>query len=87
VGGFVLGAEASGADIDFSWSSFYHNRSAVNIRKPASGGVAFGVADTMPKLSLFTANFTLHGNLSILLDHPRKSQDFCEDPVNLKFCQ
>jgi len=31
-GSFILGAEASGADIDFSFSSFYHNRSSVNIR-------------------------------------------------------
>jgi len=31
-GGFVLGAEASGADVDFSFLSFYHNRSSVNIR-------------------------------------------------------
>jgi hypothetical protein len=31
-GGFVLGAEASGADVDFSWPSFYHNRSSVDIR-------------------------------------------------------
>jgi len=31
-GGFVLGAEASGADVDFSFLTFYHNRSSVNIR-------------------------------------------------------
>jgi hypothetical protein len=31
-GGFILGAEASGADVDFSFLSFYHNRSSVNIR-------------------------------------------------------
>jgi hypothetical protein len=86
-GGFVLGAEASSADVDFSWSSFYHNRSAVNIRKPASGGMPFGVAYTMPKLSFFTANFALHRNFSSLLNHPRKSCDFRGDPVNLKFCQ
>ena len=28
----ILGAEASGADVDFSWPSFYHNRSSVDIR-------------------------------------------------------
>jgi len=31
-GGFILGAEASSADVDFSFPSFYHNRSSVNIR-------------------------------------------------------
>ena len=31
-GCFILGAEASGADVDFSFLSFYHNRSPVNIR-------------------------------------------------------
>jgi len=29
---FILGAEASGAHVDFSFLSFYHNRSPVNIR-------------------------------------------------------
>jgi hypothetical protein len=31
-GSFILGAEASGADVDFSFPSFYHNRSSVDIR-------------------------------------------------------
>ena len=31
-GWFILGAEASGANVDFSFPSFYHNRSSVNIR-------------------------------------------------------
>ena len=31
-GGFILGAEASSADVDFSFLTFYHNRSSVNIR-------------------------------------------------------
>ena len=79
-----MGAEASSADVDFSFSSFYHNRSPVDIRKPASGGVLFGVADTMPKLSLFTANIAFHGNLSILLNRPRKSGDFRGDPFKFK---
>ena len=57
---FILGAEASGADVDFSFSSFYHNRSALNIGQPASQGTLFGVAYIMTELSLFTADFTLH---------------------------
>ena len=64
-GGFIMGAQASGADVDFFGSSFYHNRSSVNIRQPASHGMLFGVAYTMPELSLFTANFALHRNYSI----------------------
>jgi len=31
-GGFILGTEASGADVDFSFLTFYHNRGSVNIR-------------------------------------------------------
>ena len=86
-GGFVLGAEASRADVDFSAPSFYHNRSSVNIRQPASGGMLFGMAYTTPKSSSFTANITLHRNFSLLLNQPRKSSDFHGYPVNLKFCQ
>jgi len=86
-GGFILGAEASSADVDFLLAPFYHNCCAMNIREPFSIGTSFGVAYTMPKLSSFTANFALHRNFSLLLNHPRKSQDFRGDPVNLKFCQ
>src|SRR3972149_4466682 len=64
-GGFVLGAEASGANVDFSFPSFYHNRSSLDVRQPASQGMLFGVAYTMPKCSFFTANFALHRNFSI----------------------
>ena len=76
-GGFVLGAEASGADVDFSFPSLYHNRSSVDIRQPASGGMLFRMAYTTPEGRSFTANFALHRNFSLLLNHP----------VNLKFCQ
>ena len=31
-GWFILGAEASSADVDFLLAPFYHNRSSVNIR-------------------------------------------------------
>jgi hypothetical protein len=31
-GGFILRAEASGADVDFSSPSLYHNRGALDIR-------------------------------------------------------
>jgi len=44
----------------------------------------FGVAYIMADLSFFTANLALHGNFSILLDHPRKSCVFRGDPVNFK---
>jgi len=60
-----LGAEASGADVDFSFPSFYHNRSSVDIRQPASQGMPLGVAYIMPGLSFFTANLALHRNFSI----------------------
>ena len=63
-GGFVLGAEASGADVDFSFLSLYHNRSPLDIRQPAPGGMLFGMAYTAPKLNSFTANFALHRNFS-----------------------
>jgi len=64
-GGFILGAEASGADVDFSFPSFYHDCSPVNIRQPASQGTPLGVAYIMSSLSCFTANLTLHRNFSI----------------------
>ena len=83
-GGFILGAEASSADIDFLLAPFYHNRSSMNIREPFSIGTSFGMTYTVPKLSSFTANLALHGNFSILLNHPRKSCAFRGDPVNFK---
>jgi hypothetical protein len=64
-GGFVLGAEASGADVDFSFPSLYHNRSSVNIGQPASQGMLLGVTYIMPSLSFFTANIAFHRNLPI----------------------
>jgi hypothetical protein len=86
-GGFILGAKASGADVDFSGPSLYHNRSSVDIRQPASRGMLFRMAYTTPEGRSFTANFTLHRNFPSLSNHPRKSGDFGGDPVNLKFCQ
>lgn len=65
-GGFVLGAEASGADVDFSGPSFYHNRSSLDIRQPASGGMLFRMAYTIPESRSFTANIALHRNFSFL---------------------
>jgi len=63
-GGFVLGAEAPRADVDFSFPSLYHNRSSLDIRQPLSRGMLFGMAYTAPKLNSFTANFALHRNFS-----------------------
>jgi hypothetical protein len=63
-GGFVPGAEASGADVDFSWPSLYHNRSPLDIRQPLSRGMLFGMAYTISEGSSFTANFALHRNFS-----------------------
>lgn len=59
-GGFVLGAEAPRADVDFSLPSLYHNRSPLDIRQPASEGMLFGMAYTTPKVSFFTTNLALH---------------------------
>jgi hypothetical protein len=64
-GGFVMGAEASSADVDFCLLSFYHNRSSVDIRQPASRGMLFGMAYTAPEVSSFTANITLHRNCPV----------------------
>jgi hypothetical protein len=63
-GGFRPGAETPGADVDFSFPSFYHNRSSLDIRQLASQGMLFGVAYAMPKLGSFTANFALHRSFS-----------------------
>ena len=64
---FVLGAQASGTDVYFRLSSFYHNRGSLNIGQPAPRGMSFGVAHTIPELSRFTANLALHRNLSASL--------------------
>jgi hypothetical protein len=64
-GGFVPGAETPRADVDFSFPSLYHNRSALDIRQPAPGGMLFGMAYTAPKISFFTANFALHRNFPV----------------------
>lgn len=63
-GGFVVGAEAPRADVDFSSPSLYHNRSSLDIRPPAPEGMLFGMAYTAPKSNLFAAIFALHGNFS-----------------------
>jgi hypothetical protein len=59
-GGFVLGAEAPRADIDFCFLSLYHNRSPLNVRHPAPGSMLLGMAYTAPKVRFFTANLALH---------------------------
>ena len=63
-GGFILGAQAPRADVDFSFPSLYHNRSSLDIRQPPSPGMLFGMAYTAPERDLFTANFTLHRDFS-----------------------
>jgi hypothetical protein len=67
-GGFILGAEASGADVDFSFSSLYHNRGPLDIGQPLSRGMLFGMAYTAPESNLFAANLTFHGDFSFYLD-------------------
>ena len=67
-GRFVLGAEAPGADVDFSLPSFYHNRSSLDIRQPLSRGMLFGMAYTAPKSNLFAENLALHKSFSFYLD-------------------
>ena len=67
-GGFILRTEASGADVDFSFPSLYHNRSPLDIRQPTSRGMLFGMADTAPKSDLFAANLALHGDFSFCLN-------------------
>ena len=67
-GGFILGAETPRADVDFSFPSLYHNRSPLDIGQPLSRGMLFGMADTTPKLDLFTANLTLHRDFSFYLN-------------------
>lgn len=64
-GGFVLGAEAPRADVDFSLLSLYHNRSSLDIGEPAPGGMPLGMADTAPKSNLFAANFALHKDFPV----------------------
>ena len=67
-GGFVLRAEASGADVDFSFPSLYHNRSSLDIRQPLSRGMLFGMAYTAPESNLFSTNLALHRDVSFYPD-------------------
>jgi hypothetical protein len=67
-GDFVLRADAPGADVDFSFPSFYHNRSSLDIRQPLSRGMSLGMAYTASKSDLFTTNFALHRNFSFYLN-------------------
>jgi hypothetical protein len=65
---FVLGAEASGADVDFSFPSLYHNRSSLDIRQPLPRGMLLGMAYTAPESNLFSANLALHRDVSFYSD-------------------
>ena len=47
---FVLGSQASGAQVQSLLLAIYSNSNPVNIRYPATIGVAFGVAHIMAKL-------------------------------------
>lgn len=67
-GGFVLSAEASGADVDFSLPSLYHDRSSLDIGQPSSRGMLFGMAHTATKCDLFSTNLTLHRDFSFYLN-------------------
>jgi len=60
-------AQASGTDVCFCLSSFYHNRGSLDIGQPAPQGMPFGMAHTIPELSRFTANLALHRNFSASL--------------------
>ncbi len=51
----MLGAQASGAQVKSFWLAIYNKSSRVNIRHPATFGVAFGVADIMTELRCFPA--------------------------------
>jgi len=63
----MLGAEASSADVDFSFPSFYHDCSSMDIRQPASQSMLFGMAYIMPKLRFLATNLTLHRKFSTSL--------------------
>jgi hypothetical protein len=69
-GGFVLSAEASGADVDFSLPSLYHNRSSLDIGQPSSRGMLFRMAHTATKLHLLPTDLTLHRDFSFYLNLP-----------------
>ena len=72
-GDFILGAEASGADVDFSLPSLYHNRSSLDVRQPLSRGMLLGVAYTAAESDLLSTNLALHGDFSFYLDLPNNN--------------
>ena len=66
-GWLILRAQASGTDVCFCLSSFYHNRGSLDVGQPAPQGTPFGVAHTIPELSRLATNLALHRNLSASL--------------------
>lgn len=60
---FILGAETSGADVDFLLSTVYHDCGSMNIGQPAPLGMFFGVAYAITKLNSLATDITLHKRL------------------------
>jgi hypothetical protein len=56
----MLGAEASGADLDLDPLAFHHDLGSVDIGQRAPQGMPLGVAYIVPGLGRFAANLTLH---------------------------
>ena len=55
----MLGAQASGAQVESFWLAVDIDRSRVNIGHPAAVSALFRVADTMTELRRFTAEIAL----------------------------
>jgi MFS-type transporter involved in bile tolerance (Atg22 family) len=58
-----LGAETSGANIDFLLSTVYDDCGLMNIGQPAALGMFVGVAYAITKLGSLATDITLHKRL------------------------
>jgi len=59
--GFILGAQAPGTQVEPLYLAVHGNGDRVDIGRPASVGVALGVADAVAELGDFTAYIAFHG--------------------------
>jgi hypothetical protein len=63
--GLIMGAQASGAQVDLLHLAFDHDGSRMNIGSKGPVGMAFRMADILAEHRCFSANFTLQGKSSL----------------------
>jgi len=75
-----LSTQTSSANFDFPLFSIYDNRISMDIRQPLPFGMSLRVAYSIPKLSSFATDVTLHKSFSPLFRLPLKNLAFPGTP-------